>query len=316
MLDIQTQLDDGPNAVNTVTALEAFRTRNLPGTFFVVGQEVLSNPATLRRAYQEGHEIAIHSWSHSDLATLTDDQIVAELVWTARIVKDTIGQTPTLFRPPYGSTNARVLRLANGMGLRVVNWNRDTNDWLFSFYPDQRPSAPYNPTDTPSAIAANFQRWVAEPMRGTISLQHDIRPAPASQVGPALDILRQSQYRLVTVSECLRTTAYNDQLLNRINFNSNSQPPPPPSSPSSTSDPFRPPTSSNPLFSPTSSNEVTRPRTTTQDRPQPSTTSSASSTTSSANSRPTGPSVSVRSGAPKVYASLIGMIAAAWFLAL
>lgn len=96
--------DDGPGD-QTTTALDDLTLNAIKGTFFVVGSSVLKHPDTLIRAFNEGHEIAIHTWSHPLLTQLTTDQIVAELVWTARLIKDLTGVTPALMRPPYGGVS-------------------------------------------------------------------------------------------------------------------------------------------------------------------------------------------------------------------
>ena len=68
-----------------------------------------------------GHEISVHTWSHSvspspwhfitypyvnlvlqPLTSLTTEQIVAELGWTRKAIKTVLGVTPTTMRPPYG----------------------------------------------------------------------------------------------------------------------------------------------------------------------------------------------------------------------
>lgn len=40
------------------------------------------------------------TWSHPPLTTLSNEQIVAELGWSKKVIKDTIGVTPNTFRPP------------------------------------------------------------------------------------------------------------------------------------------------------------------------------------------------------------------------
>ena len=179
---------------------------------------VLNNPALVLRAHQAGHQIAIHTWSHPSLPALTDDQVVAELVWTARIIKDVTGVTPAMFRPPYGETSPRLRQLANGLGFKIINWNRDTNDWQFTNYPGSRPGGPFSPSDTPSAISQLVSRWMSDPMTGTISLHHDIADAPTSQMAPILEVLARSSYQLQTVAECLKVAPYDDAILTRLNI--------------------------------------------------------------------------------------------------
>ena len=215
--------DDGPSPF-TDTALSALSSHQYKGTFFAVGSRVKQRPELLLKAYQQGHQIAIHTWSHPDLIKLTDDQIVAEIVWTARIIKDVIGVTPSVVRPPFGSVDDRVQRLLTNMGLTTVSWNRDTNDWMFAEYtPGKVMSAPFQPTDTPSAIPKLFETWVKGPKVGSISLQHDLYEIPSQQISPSLDALAKSSYKVRTVAECIDIKPYDNPLLDRIS----GIPPPP-----------------------------------------------------------------------------------------
>ena len=66
---------------------------------------------------------SIHTWSHPDLTNLTNDQIAWEILWTAQIIRDVIGQVPTLFRPPLGAIDSRVRGIIVGLGLTPVLWN-------------------------------------------------------------------------------------------------------------------------------------------------------------------------------------------------
>jgi len=69
------------------------------------------------------------------IATLTNAQLVAELGWTMKVIKDTIGVTPTTMRPPFGDIDDRVRAVAMAMGLTPILWTSvgedefDTNDW-------------------------------------------------------------------------------------------------------------------------------------------------------------------------------------------
>jgi len=76
--------------------------QSLKSTFFVVGSRVLSFPATAQAEYISGHQIAVHTWSHPSLTTLTNEQIIAELGWSKKVIKDTLGVTPNMMRPPFG----------------------------------------------------------------------------------------------------------------------------------------------------------------------------------------------------------------------
>ena len=73
---------------------------------------------------------------------MTNEQIVAELGWTRKAIKDVTGVTPLLFRPPYGDIDDRVRAIAKAMNLVPALWTSipdengdgvveqwDSNDW-------------------------------------------------------------------------------------------------------------------------------------------------------------------------------------------
>lgn len=65
---------------------------------------------------------SIHTWSHTPLTTLTNEQIVAELGWTRQSIKDVIGVSPRTMRPPYGDIDDRVRAVCAAMGLTPIIW--------------------------------------------------------------------------------------------------------------------------------------------------------------------------------------------------
>jgi peptidoglycan/xylan/chitin deacetylase (PgdA/CDA1 family) len=111
--------------------------KKLLATFFVVGSRVIERPTMLIQQYMTGHEISVHTWSHRPLTSLTTDEIVAELGWTRKAIKEVLGVTPTTMRPPYGDIDDRVRAISLAMGLQPIIWTRtpatgqfDTNDWM------------------------------------------------------------------------------------------------------------------------------------------------------------------------------------------
>src|SRR4029077_6081312 len=94
--------DDGPHATNTAKLLEMAAARHIKLTFFVLGECVEQNPDVLRQEVAEGHEIGSHSWSHPNLAKLSDASVQSQLRRTEEIIVKTTGVRPKLMRPPYG----------------------------------------------------------------------------------------------------------------------------------------------------------------------------------------------------------------------
>lgn len=65
-----------------------------------------------------------HSWSHSNLTTLTADQIRTELQNTSNKIASITGQAPVVFRPPGGNFNDQVQSIAASLGLSTVLMER------------------------------------------------------------------------------------------------------------------------------------------------------------------------------------------------
>lgn len=93
--------DDGPGFY-TPNLLQYLDEKQLKSTFFVVGSRAIQFPSTLQAEFLGQHQIAVHTWSHRPLTTLTDDEIIAELGWTKKVIKDILGITPNMMRPPFG----------------------------------------------------------------------------------------------------------------------------------------------------------------------------------------------------------------------
>lgn len=93
--------DDGP-AFYTQNLLTYLDQQKLKSTFCVVGSRVISFPRTLQEEYMSGHQIAVHTWSHPAMTTLSNEEIIAELGWSKKVIKDVLGVTPNTWRPPYG----------------------------------------------------------------------------------------------------------------------------------------------------------------------------------------------------------------------
>ncbi|KAF9793235.1 carbohydrate esterase family 4 protein [Thelephora terrestris] len=131
--------DDGP-AFYTPNLLSYLDQNELKSTFFVIGSRAVSFPAILQAEYIGQHHISVHTWSHSaPLTTLTNEQIIAELGWCKKIIKDVLGVTPNTMRPPFGDIDDRVRAISLAMGLTPIMWTRisatatlDTGDFYIS----------------------------------------------------------------------------------------------------------------------------------------------------------------------------------------
>ena len=79
--------DDGPNEKLTPKLLDLLAAHHIKATFFVIGQNVAENPQILARAAREGHEIGNHTWSHPNLAKMSDEGVRREIRRTDELIK-------------------------------------------------------------------------------------------------------------------------------------------------------------------------------------------------------------------------------------
>jgi peptidoglycan/xylan/chitin deacetylase (PgdA/CDA1 family) len=178
--------DDGPHATNTAKLLEIAAERHIKLTFFVLGECIEQNPTVLQREVAEGHEIGNHSWSHPNLAKLSDQAVRGQLQRTEDIIVKTTGVKPKLMRPPYGELTKRQRSLVNHeFGYKVILWDVDPLDW-------KRPG--------PSVVAS---RIIAGTRSGSIILSHDIHSPTIEAMPQVFDALLARGFKFVTVSELL-----------------------------------------------------------------------------------------------------------------
>lgn len=98
-------------------------------TFFLVGFWIEKYPDMVKKIYNNGFEIGIHSNTHPDMTKLTRSEIKNELQTNIKQIKDLTGFTPKLFRPPYGYYNNNLIEVCEELGLSCIEWSVDSLDW-------------------------------------------------------------------------------------------------------------------------------------------------------------------------------------------
>lgn len=168
MYEARITFDDGPGPY-TAEILAVLERHHLRATFFVNGNKVIEYAQLLRGAVADGHTIGNHSWDHADFAALDDSAIDLQLSRTNAVLTRVLGKPPTLFRPPFGYVDNRVVKIAVRLGLESVMWDVDCEDW-------KRPGVEF--------IAGR----VAGAKRGEIVLLHDGGLTERSQTVAGLDL--------------------------------------------------------------------------------------------------------------------------------
>jgi cellulose synthase/poly-beta-1,6-N-acetylglucosamine synthase-like glycosyltransferase/peptidoglycan/xylan/chitin deacetylase (PgdA/CDA1 family) len=131
--------DDGPDPRFTPAILDLLSKENAPATFFAMGSNIVRYPELIRRVASEGHTIGNHTFTHADIDEVSFLRAKEEINLTSRVIRATLNQYTTLFRPPYSGADDRETRLnlgsilrAQELGYVVTSFTIDSHDWRFS----------------------------------------------------------------------------------------------------------------------------------------------------------------------------------------
>jgi spore germination protein YaaH/peptidoglycan/xylan/chitin deacetylase (PgdA/CDA1 family)/GT2 family glycosyltransferase len=191
--------DDGPNKLYTKQILDILKAKNVPATFFVIGDQMARWPGLVKREIAEGHIVGSHTFTHPNIGAITTPQVDFELNATQRLFEVITGRSMVLFRPPYfgdaePSTPTEVAPLlkAQALGYLTVGLRIDTDDW-------RKP-----PVQTIIDNVTNRLTDTNPETAGQVVLLHDSggdRSHTVEALPGLIDTLRSRGYRLVTVAE-------------------------------------------------------------------------------------------------------------------
>lgn len=176
--------DDGPGAY-TDWLLDVLEENDAKVTFFMCGSSISSYEDTVRRAAEDGHEVASHTWGHPDLTRLSYGEISHEISDTRSLIYDVTGLDTKLMRPPYGNTDSRVTAVAAEEGVSLIKWSVDTMDWSVL---------------NADAVYQHIMNYASD---GAIILCHDIHRTTIQAMEMAIPALLEEGYQLVTITELL-----------------------------------------------------------------------------------------------------------------
>lgn len=141
--------DDAPSKIVFKDILDILKKEDVKATFFVIGNQVKGNEEILKRAYDEGNSIGLHSFTHEKKKLYTsNEKFLDEMLRTQKAIEDVIGCSPRILRFPFGANNSfyklkkDLVKLLHDNDLRIYDWNADSGDGM-------------NPHLSPSRILKN-----------------------------------------------------------------------------------------------------------------------------------------------------------------
>jgi peptidoglycan/xylan/chitin deacetylase (PgdA/CDA1 family) len=174
--------DDGPDARTTPKLIDIFDKSQAKATFFVLGSRVGQNAELLRRIQQEGFEIGNHSWNHIEFTKLSAKQMITQIQDTNTALGAAGVAYSQIFRPPYGSRNRLTGQVVSEP---IIIWNIDPRDW---------------DAKTPDEVVDHIMTHARS---GAIVVMHDTHPLTVEAMEKSVPLLKQANFKLVTVSQLL-----------------------------------------------------------------------------------------------------------------
>lgn len=175
--------DDGPSKVVTPKVLEILKENNVLANFFVVGKHVEEYPELVKQAYETGHFIANHSYSHNNSKLYKSKKdFINEILETDKTIAKAIG-TDTycshIFRFPNGSMSKIhysdkqiAIKYLEEIDYTYIDWNALNNDSMKKY--------------SNSELVTNLKKSIQN--KGTlVILMHD-----TGDVNKTYDILQES----------------------------------------------------------------------------------------------------------------------------
>jgi peptidoglycan/xylan/chitin deacetylase (PgdA/CDA1 family) len=170
--------DDGPHPEWTPKFMELLKSKNVKATFFLIGPNIQTHSDIAKSLASSGFEIGNHTMTHPQFSKAPIDKITQELTQTNEIIKTVTGLTEVyLMRPPYGMAPTNVQKVCGELGLHIICWNIDTNDW--------------NKRTTEQEMLDNVMKNVRD---GSIILMHDRSEKSYNTTAKVIDLIQQKGY--------------------------------------------------------------------------------------------------------------------------
>jgi peptidoglycan-N-acetylglucosamine deacetylase len=188
---IALSFDDGPAEQYTPQILEILEGRGVEAAFFCIGTNIKGREGLLRRIHEGGHLIGNHSYSHHFWFDLfSSRRMRADLAQMDAAVREVLGVTPRLFRPPYGVTNPNLARAIRRGGYTPVGWNVRSLDTVIN-----------DPVKLTERVSAALKP-------GAIILLHDTSAATLAMLPRFIDAARIAGYAFQRLDKMCNLTPY------------------------------------------------------------------------------------------------------------
>jgi peptidoglycan/xylan/chitin deacetylase (PgdA/CDA1 family) len=192
--------DDGPYTA-TDQLLDTLNAAGIQATFFMSGNNGgknnigdSSNPYfnIVKKAFDSGHQIASHTWTHQDLVKISQQDRLNQMYRNEAALYNIIGMIPTYMRPPYLDCDeaSGCIGDMKNLGYHIIRLNLDTNDWRGNY------SQSFQYVNAIAAATASTSQF--------ITLAHDILNQTVTSLVPyMIQTIQKAGFKTATIGDCL-----------------------------------------------------------------------------------------------------------------
>lgn len=128
--------DDGPSSKVTNDVLDVLKENKVNATFFLIGNQIEGKEDVVKRIYDEGNGIGLHTYTHKIRKIYSsEDAFIKEMIKCRDEINKAIGISPNIIRFPCGSNkrlNKKYLKRLHDEGFKIYDWDLDNTDGLNS----------------------------------------------------------------------------------------------------------------------------------------------------------------------------------------
>lgn len=188
--------DDGPSG-NTAEILDILQKHGVKATFFVIGREGEAYKDLYRRIVDEGHTLAMHSYSHKYSSLYqSPESFEADFSRIQNYLYEVTGKECLYYRFPGGSSNhvsktdmTTFISFLNDRGVTYFDWNVSSGDAT---------SQAYTPEELVENVVTDVEKY-----KTSIVLMHDAegKASTAKALEPMIEALQGMGVEILPIDE-------------------------------------------------------------------------------------------------------------------
>ena len=129
--DIYLTFEDGPIYKVTPNIMDILKEEKIQATFFIVGSQAEKRRDIVKRIFDEGHSVGVHSYSHKyDEVYSSPEKLIEDLEKCNDVICRITGEYANIYRFPGGSFNVKkeFTDSVKKEGYKFVDWNASFRD--------------------------------------------------------------------------------------------------------------------------------------------------------------------------------------------